>query len=158
MSTILTLLLMSFSGQASTELATEQMQQMHFKYQPVEHTDWPCTHKQIRDLPDWKVECESIYGKKVFTAHVIVREHPRSGGDTGLEILYWVTAPGDTPTSPRKYASTTALLTLSGNTSLENFSFSQGVENDAAYLVLGWRQVKKKGHSVGSGVAPKEND
>lgn len=111
---------------------------MVFSYQPMESAAWPCEHKRIRDLPDWTVTCESQYGTKTFTAHVIVRESKRPV-NTGLEILYWVTAPGDTETSPRKYDSTSALINLSGQTKLEDFSFSQGVENDAASLTLRWR-------------------
>lgn len=112
---------------------------MNFTYQPMEGAGTECTHKQIRDLPDYAVECATPYGTKVFTAHVIVRENLREK-NTGLEVLYWVTAPGDTPTSPRKFDSTSALINLSGKTKLENFSLGQGVENDAAYLNLFWRR------------------
>jgi len=110
----------------------------HFRYEPVEGEPATlCTHKQIRDLPDWSVECKTGYGTKTFTVHLIVREYPRQG-ETGVEILYWVTEPGDTPTSPRKYHSTSALFRLKGDSGLSSFLLSQGVENDMASLVLGW--------------------
>lgn len=111
---------------------------LHFTYQPVEgDASTHCSHEKIRDLPDYQVVCGTPDGKKVFTAHVIVRGH--SGVDkTGLELLYWVTAPGETPTSPHKFHSTTALMRFSGQTSLQEFRLSQGIENDMAWLVLDW--------------------
>ncbi len=113
---------------------------MRFEYQPMEDVASSCIHKQIRDLPDWEVRCETLYGEvKTFTAHVVVNEHPREDS-LGVEVLYWVTAPGETDTSPRKYSSTSALLRLAGKTKLHDFSFSQGIENDGAYLVLGWKR------------------
>jgi|GEM_PF-5651531 len=121
--------------------ATENMR---FTYQPMEDLGTECTHKQIRDLPDWDVACETPYGLKKFSAHVVVRENHRGEEKTGLEVLYWVTAPGDTETSPRKYSSTSALIGLSGKTKLEDFTFSQGIENDAAYLSLDWKRNGKK--------------
>lgn len=124
---------------SSLSFALPGGENMRFTYQPMEDAAWPCTHKRIRDLPDWEVTCESVYGRKIFSAHVVVRENPRKV-NTGIEILYWVTAPGDTETSPRKYSSTSALLNLTGTTKIQDFSFSQGVENDAAYLTLGWRE------------------
>lgn len=119
-------------------LAAQADPLMHFSYEPAEDASTSCTHQQIRDLPDYAVTCATPYGTKTFTAHVIVRQAPR-GNDTGAELLYWVTEPGDTETSPRKYHSTTALFHLKGSTSLTDFSLSQGVENDQASLVLGWR-------------------
>jgi hypothetical protein len=113
---------------------------MSFIYQPVEDVSTFCTHEQIRDLPDWNVSCETPYGKKTFKAHVIIRENPR-GHNTGLEILYWVTAPGDKPTSPGKYHSTTLLLNLEGDTKMQDFALSQGVENDMAYLMMRWQRA-----------------
>ena len=109
---------------------------MEFAYEPVEGEEpSSCVHERIRDLPDWDVVCETPYGKKTYSAHVIVREYPRQGA-TGLEILYWVSEPGDTPTSPHKFHSTSALVHLRGSTSLDSFSLSQGVENDMALLTL----------------------
>ena len=108
---------------------------LRFTYEPVEgEGPTSCVHKQIRDLPDYDVKC----GAKRFTAHVIVRGGPVQN-DTSLEILYWVTEPGDTETSPRKYHSTSALLHLKGKAELANLSLSQGVEDDSASLVLGWK-------------------
>ena len=112
---------------------------MTFIYQPMEDVGTACTHKQIRDLPDYAVECVTPYGTKRFTAHVVLRETVREK-NTGLEVLYWVTAPGDTDTSPRKFDSSSLLLNMAGKTKLEDLSLSQGIENDAAYLTLGWRR------------------
>ena len=124
---------------ATLALSSPEADRLRFTYQPMEDVGTPCTHKQIRDLPDYAVECATPYGTKLFTAHVVVREAAREK-NTGLEVLYWVTAPGDTETSPRKFDSSSLLLNVAGKTKLEDFSFSQGVENDAAYLTLGWKR------------------
>lgn len=111
---------------------------MHFRYQPVEgETATNCQHTQIRDLPDWKVICSTAYGTKTYTAHVIVRQY-NNATKTGLELLYWVTEPGETPTSVHKFHSTSALMKFKGSTELLDFSLSQGVENDMATLDLSW--------------------
>ena len=111
---------------------------MIFRYEPFEgEGPSQCVHEQIQDLPDWRVTCDTPYGKKKFTAHVVLRELPRKEL-TGLEILYWVTEPGEKPNAPPKFHSTSALFTLKGNTSLDHFSLSQGVENDFASLTLAW--------------------
>lgn len=133
MNSFLLLLLTPFAF--AQALTTDQMR---FSYQPMEDVGTECSHKQIRDLPDYAVECVTPYETKLFTAHVIVRESVREK-NTGLEVLYWVSAPGDTPTSPHKFDSSSLLLNMAGKTSLENFSFSQGVENDGAYLTLGFK-------------------
>lgn len=116
-----------------------------FRYEPVEgEAATLCTHKKIRDLPDWNVVCETGYGKKTYSVHLIVREYPRAG-ETGVEILYWVSEPGETPTSPHKFHSTSALLHLRGEKAgLGDFIMSQGVENDFASLVLSWDGPGKK--------------
>jgi len=107
-----------------------------FSYEPVEgEAASACEFKQINDLPDYAVKCKTPYDVKTYTAHVVVREYQRAG-DTGAEVLYWVTEPGE----PNKYHSTSALLHLTGKTSLSDFSLSQGVENDMASLVLSWKK------------------
>lgn len=108
---------------------------MSFRYVPNEGKAFDCTHTRIRDLPDWTIDCGQ--GEKTFTAHVIVRKYSREAmPQTGLEILYWVTEPGETPTSIRKYHSTTALLQLTDKTDVHSLILFQGVENDMASLRL----------------------
>lgn len=115
-------------------------QNMKFHYVPVEgEPSTLCYHTRIRDLPDWDIACPTNYGKKTFSAHVVLRQY--SGADkTGLELLYWVTEPGETPRSIRKYHSTSALMKFKGSTDLMGLSIGQGVENDQAYLNLTWGQ------------------
>lgn len=116
----------------STAWASSPMQ---FSYVPNEGPRLDCVHEKIRDLPDWKVICGN--GEKEFTAHVILRQrHKDSEPQTGLELLYWVTAPGETPTSVKKYHSTTALLHMKGKAEVSRFVIFQGVENDQASLRL----------------------
>lgn len=157
MSSLLLLLLTPFAF--AQPLSTDQMR---FSYQPMEDVATECTHKQIRDLPDYAVECVTPYETKLFTAHVIVRESVREK-NTGLEVLYWVSAPGETPTSPHKFDSSSLLLNMAGKTKLENFSFSQGVENDGAYLELGFSVdpsslKKSKGKPRAKGAAGDQTD
>lgn len=109
---------------------------MSFQYVPNEGGQiLECAHTRIRDLPDWKVDCGN--GQKTFTAHVIARQYQREPTpQTGLEILYWVTEPGETPTSVRKYHSTTMFLQLKYKTEVHSLVLYQGVENDMASLRL----------------------
>lgn len=107
-----------------------------FSYEPNEGAEGVnCTHERIRDLPDWKIRCPFFGETKEFTAHVVLREMPRKEG-TLLEILYWVTAPGEAPGKAPKFHSTSALIRLKGESSLSGLSLAQGVENDYASLVL----------------------
>lgn len=107
---------------------------MNFTYVPNDGSRVEaCTHTRIRDLPDWAVVC----GRRTYTAHVILRKGDRTlAPQTSFEILYWVTEPGDTPTSVRKYHSTTALIHLKQRTDLYSMTLFQGVENDQASLRL----------------------
>lgn len=106
--------------------------ELRFSYVPNEGAAAAqCTHERIRDLPDWQVTCPFFGEKKIFTAHVIVRERPRPDQNF-LEILYWVSAPGRST----RFHSTSALLKINGPGRLDSLSLAQGVENDYASLVL----------------------
>jgi hypothetical protein len=108
---------------------------LKFQYVPNEGTDIrDCEHKQIRDLPDYDVQCGT---DKRFTAHVVVREL-QGGPQTKFEILYWVTAPGDTERAPRKFHGTSAWIRLKDKSGLASFSLAQAIENDYASLTLDW--------------------
>ncbi len=124
-----------FGASASAEV------KMNFTYIPHEGDGLPnqgvlsCTHERIRDLPDWKIVCGKE--EKTYTAHVIIRKMDRSfEPQTAIEILYWVTEPGDTPTSIRKYHSTSATIRLKQQTNVDSITLYQGVENDMASLRL----------------------
>jgi hypothetical protein len=106
----------------------------HFSYQPNEAPSIPCAMERIRDLPDWLVTCEERGRKKVFVAHVILRETLREQ-DASLEILFWVT---DRNQSTPKFTSGTSLIHLKQRSALALVTLSQGVENDSAQLVLQW--------------------
>lgn len=143
---ILLTCLMGATGFAAAQTQTQTLDpqgtvSMKFAYVPHEASDLPnagvleCTHERIRDLPDWKVVCGG--GEKVFTAHVVLRIGKREDAPkTVIEILYWVTAPGETPTSVRKYHSTSALVYLNEPTDMAKLNISQGVENDMATLTM----------------------
>jgi hypothetical protein len=105
--------------------------EFRFRYVPAEDVSVACTHKQIRDLPDWEVFC----GDKKFVAHVVVREAQREKQST-MEFLYWVTQRhlGRAPA----FHSTTARMLFDGQAVPRRLVFEQGVENDAAALQLEW--------------------
>ncbi len=113
----------------------------NFTYIPHEGDGLPnagvleCTHERIRDLPDWKVVCGK--NEKTYTAHIILRQAQKSSEpQTMLEIMYWITEPGDTPTSVRKYHSVSANIYLREKTDLFRMVLYQGVENDQSSLRL----------------------
>lgn len=135
------LLLAAGPPAGATPAAEPKAVSMKFTYVPHEAPDLPnagvleCKHERIRDLPDWKVVCGA--DEKEFTAHVVLRIGKREEAPkTVLEILYWVIEPGDTPTSVRKYHSTSSLLYLSEPTDMAKLNISQGVENDMATLTM----------------------
>lgn len=107
-----------------------------FHYAPNESGEiHNCTHKRIRDLPDWEVICEGI--KTKFAAHVIIRHYHRKDRSS-IEILYWVTDRGENSSTAPKFHSTSAWVHLSKPGEAARLSLSQGVENDYASLVLDW--------------------
>lgn len=108
---------------------------LKFTYVPNEGAEMRnCTHKPIRDLPDYEVFC----GDKSFTAHVIVREL-NGGPQTKLELLYWVTEPGETDRAPPKFHGSSVWIRLADNkSSFASVSLAQAVENDYASLTLDW--------------------
>jgi hypothetical protein len=105
---------------------------MRFRYQPAEAEAVSCTHKRIRDLPDWEIRC----GEKQFVAHVVIREYQRQEEPrTSVEILYWVT---DRNSPQPKFHSGSNWIRLKKASSLDSLQLSQGVENDYASLELDW--------------------
>lgn len=111
---------------------------MRFRYQPVEMAATECTHKRIRDLPDWRVLC----GEKEFVAHVVIHEYQRETEPrTTYEILYWVT---DRNHPEPRFHSGTNRIRLKKATSLDSLVLSQGVENDYASLELDWSPASSR--------------
>jgi hypothetical protein len=108
---------------------------LRFQYVPNEGGEiLQCTHKRIRDLPDWEVNC----GSKQFVAHVILRHYHRKD-HSSMELLYWVTARSEDKRKPPLFHSTTAWIHLKERGEAARISLSQGVENDYASLVMEWR-------------------
>lgn len=99
---------------------------------------YPCTHKRIRDLPDWEVVCKSTNGiVRTFAAHVVVvrgQRQPQSGPGIWYEILYWVTDRQDK--NKPVFHSSSMTFNLTPTSHLQAFRIFQGVENDYAALVL----------------------
>ena len=122
-------------------LSVQAQYDMKFMYVPHEGSGLPnngvldCTHERIRDLPDWTVKCGK--NEKTYTAHVIVRQATRDfEPQSMIEILYWITEPGETPTSIRKYHSNSSSIYLKDKTSVFSMILYQGVENDQSSLRL----------------------
>lgn len=109
--------------------------ELRFQYVPNEgEAPTACTHKRIRDLPDWAVRCETPYGTKVFTAHVVIRQP----NPLAIEILYWVTDPAAAPGGGPAFHSTTTYLRWKDKNAPVAASLAQGIENDYASLTLDW--------------------
>lgn len=85
------------------------------------------------DLWDWDVWCgKGTNMLRQFRVHLLIRPWVNTEKQkTAFEVLYWVI---DRDTNPRKFSSTSSWTILNTLTSLETMSFSQGVENDYAFL------------------------
>ncbi|MGZ3792199.1 MAG: hypothetical protein ACXVCP_07615 [Bdellovibrio sp.] len=96
-----------------------------------------CAH--VFDKPesnDWDVWCGK--GTKLlrqFRIHFLVRKYEsRSSERSAFEVLYWVT---DRDQAINKsFSSTSSWIQFKNSSNLEKLSFSQGIENDYAYLTV----------------------
>ncbi|MCO5142541.1 MAG: hypothetical protein M9962_05570 [Oligoflexia bacterium] len=132
MNIFLSLLIVTISHAIDTE-------QLSFRYTPNEGSSSACEAKPIRDLPDWEIICDTDYGKKIFAAHIVLREFS-SEHRSHLEILYWVTARSEGLNNPPKFHSTTSRMTFSNKAKPEEIHLSQGIENDFASLDMRWKR------------------
>lgn len=98
-----------------------------------------CSHKRIRDLPDWEVICKNEVGiRKVFAAHIVLNKGRRLNNEVKpsrwYELLYWVTD-RKAQNAPR-FHSSSLILQASDESEINQFQLHQGVENDYASLIL----------------------
>lgn len=96
-----------------------------------------CTHVYDKpELSDWDVWCGK--GTKLlrqFRIHFLVRHYESENKDrSAYQVLYWV-IDRDQPTE-KKFSSTSSWIQFKNLPTLEKMSFSQGVENDYAYLTV----------------------
>ncbi|WII73106.1 hypothetical protein QJS83_04370 [Bdellovibrio sp. 22V] len=120
-------------------IGTKELQEddVTFRYQSSDGTlDLKCTH--VFDQPeahDWDVWCgKGTKWLRQFRVHFLVRQYEtRTADRSAFEVLYWV-IDRDTPTP--KFSSTSSWLQFRNKSNLEVMSFSQGVENDYAYLTV----------------------
>lgn len=96
-----------------------------------------CTHYFDKpELSDWDVWCGK--GTKMlrqFRVHFLVREYRHQTEEkSAYEILYWV-IDRDQNLS-KAFSSSSSWIQLLKRSPLERLSFSQGVENDYAYLTV----------------------
>lgn len=107
-----------------------------FRYTSNDGTiDLKCAH--VFDKPaanDWDVWCgKGTKWLRQFRVHFLVRNYEsRSSQRSAFEVLYWV-IDKDQPTS-KSFSSTSSWIQFKNLSDLERMSFSQGVENDYAYL------------------------
>ncbi len=102
-----------------------------------------CAH--VYDQPDawdWDVWCgKGTNMLKMYRVHFLLRQYvSRTANKSGYEVLYWVT---DRSQKTPAFNSTTQWLVFNGQTDPDELSFSQGVENDYAYLTLKFKPTKK---------------
>lgn len=109
-----------------------------FKYSSADGSvELKCTHVfDSPDLNDWDVWCGK--GTKMlrqFRVHFLVRQYQsRSAQRSAFEVLYWVTDRNQHIT--KAFSSTSTWIQFKNLSDLETMSFSQGVENDYAFLKL----------------------
>lgn len=109
-----------------------------FKYSSNDGTfQLNCSHTFDKpELHDWSVWCgKGTHTPRHFRVHFLVRQYESSNSNrSAFEVLYWVidrNQPMD-----RAFSSTSSWLQFKNRSQLEIFSFSQGVENDYAYLTV----------------------
>ena len=108
-----------------------------FHYMSSDGTfDLKCAH--VYDSPeasDWDVWCGK--GTKMlrqFRVHFLVRQlENRAAQKSAYEVLYWVI---DRNAKKTAFSSTSTWMQFNNLSNLETMSFSQGVENDYAYLTV----------------------
>lgn len=99
-----------------------------------------CTHYYDQpELYDWDVWCgKGTNMLRQFRVHFLVRQYEHQTEDrSALEVLYWV-IDRDQNIS-KAFSSTTTWVQFKNKSKLETLSFSQGIENDYAYLKVDLR-------------------
>ncbi|KHD89111.1 MAG: hypothetical protein OM95_04585 [Bdellovibrio sp. ArHS] len=132
---------LSFSAPAGffltgTKEITEDM--VRFHYLSNDGTlDLKCTHLFDKpDAHDWDVWCgKGTKWLRQFRVHFLVRKYQgKTEPKSAYEVLYWV-IDRDQPMN-KAFASTSSWIQFNNPSNLERLSFSQGVENDYAYLTV----------------------
>ncbi|MDG0815403.1 hypothetical protein [Bdellovibrio svalbardensis] len=126
-----------------SEIRSKEIQEddVTFRYMSNDGTfDLKCAH--VYDKPgawDWDVWCgKGTNMLKMFRVHFLVRQYKAKAAEkTGFEILYWVIDRNQPAT--KAFSSTSTWLQFNSLTDPEVLSFSQGVENDYAYLTLEYK-------------------
>lgn len=124
-------------------IETKQIQEddVVFTYTSNDGTlDLKCAH--VFDKPeanDWDVWCgKGTKWLRQFRVHFLVRKFAsRASQRSAFEVLYWV-IDRDQPTS-KSFSSTSSWIQFKNSSDLEKMSFSQGVENDYAYLTVDFK-------------------
>ncbi len=112
-----------------------------FRYTSSDGTfDLSCAH--VFDEPklnDWDVWCGK--GTKLlrqFRVHLLIRElENRAAQKSAYEVLYWVIDRNQP--SAKMFSSTSTWLQFNNLSDLQVMSFSQGIENDYAYLTVQYK-------------------
>ncbi len=104
--------------------------------EPYEVID--CQHKKKEGLPfDWTVECKRGKYKKLFHVHLALAYYPNSSRKKpAYQLLYWITDTTARSQDSRMTSSTVWFYQKKDDDRLSDIEFSQGIENDNAYLKL----------------------
>ncbi|KYG70380.1 hypothetical protein AZI85_00010 [Bdellovibrio bacteriovorus] len=131
---------LSFSAPAgffltNTKEITEDMVKFH--YMSSDGTfELKCAHVFDKpDAHDWDVWCgKGTKWLRQFRVHFLVRQYQgRDAQKSAFEVLYWVI---DRDQKTPKFSSTSSWIQFNNPSKLEIMRFSQGVENDYAYLTV----------------------
>ncbi len=99
-----------------------------------------CTHVFDKpELNDWDVWCgKGTPNLRQFRVHFLARHYQnRNTKQSAYEVLYWV-IDRNQPTS-KAFSSTSSWIEFKNISELNLLSFSQGVENDYAFLKLDFK-------------------
>jgi hypothetical protein len=133
----------SRAGFAPVGVREIQEDEVTFKYSSSDGTiELNCTHVfDAPELHDWDVVCgKGTKLVKQFRVHFLARQYKsRNGTQSAFEVLYWVI---DRNQPARAFSSTSSWIQFKNFSSLEKMSFSQGIENDYAYLQLDFKPQK----------------
>ncbi len=100
-----------------------------------------CTHYLDKpETHDFDVWCgKGTPYLRTFRVHFLLRQHDKpEQGKSAFEVLYWV-IDRDQRDASRKFSSGNTWISFRNPSDVERMNFSQGVENDYAYLSVDYR-------------------
>lgn len=131
-------------GFSSIGIKEIQEDDVTFSYSSADGSfELKCTHVFDQpELHDWDVWCgKGTKWLRQFRVHFLVRQYQSKNMQrSAFEVLYWVIDRNQNMS--RAFSSTSSWIQFKNLSNLETMSFSQGVENDYAFLKLDFHPSK----------------